>query len=167
MNLHNCINLQEDNHVGRQNPISVTQLKFYFFQVIPCRFYFLCMMLNQRAFKIFLCVLWLYAVWTFFVWMTLREPPSAEMGSNIYPLISKAVLAERLLLKYKPEGDFFQLFLSFSIPVLHLIHFLTHPSPHLTPTSLPPPPFSVAQQPSVINELLQFDLICLRIGHVW
>ncbi len=64
------------------------------------------------------------------------------------------------------RGRSFQLFLRFSIPTLHLIHFLTHPSPHLTPCKHPPL-FSVAQQPSVINELLQLDLICLRIGHVW
>lgn len=29
VNLHHLIHLSEDNHVGRLNPISLTQLKFY------------------------------------------------------------------------------------------------------------------------------------------
>ncbi len=57
MNLQNCINLQEDNHMGRQNHISATQLKLYFFLDIPHTFYFLCIMLIRRLLKISLCSL--------------------------------------------------------------------------------------------------------------
>lgn len=147
--------------MGRQNPITVTQLKLHFIQHIPHRLYFLCVMHNQTPFKISL----------FHVWMTLREPPSAEMepASNIYPLISKAVLAECLLHKYKPEGAFFSIIsqLQHSTTAPHPLPHPSIPSPHPYQPPPPPPIFSVAQQPSVINELLQFDLIYLRIGHVW
>ena len=105
----------------------------------------------QTAFKIFLCVLWVCCVSLFPVWMAQCEPPSAEMASNIYPLISKAVLAECLLLKYKPQGDFFFFFsiisqLQHSNTALHLL--LPHPSvpsPHpYQPPSLPLSSFSLS-----------------------
>lgn len=156
--------------MGRQNPITVTQLKLHFIQHIPHRLYFLCVMHNQTPFKIFPCVLWVYAVRVFFMyeWRCVSLHQQRWSRPATFTLWSPKLCSLSAYFTNTNQRElFFQLYLSFSIPLLHLIQFLTHPSPHLTPTSPPPPIFSVAQQPSVINELLQFDLIYLRIGHVW
>lgn len=155
--------------MGRQNPITVTQLKLHFIQHIPHRLYFLCLMHNQTPFKIFLCVLWVYAVRAFFMyeWRCVSLHQQRWSWPATFTLWSPKLCSLSTYFTNTNQREFF-----FSL-ISQLQHSTTapHPLPHPSIPSphpyQPPPLFSVAQQPSVINELLQFDLICLRIGHVW
>lgn len=94
------------------------------------------------------------------VWAAISRDDWSRLASD---LLSSAcwLLASQI----KTRGRVFFFFNYFLTSAFRAAPRALHPltSPRYQP---PFPLSSVAQQPSVINELLQFDLICLRIGHV-